>query len=129
MQPKEILSTRNSKQTKPHSCPETSSREVMCLRRKKKGKSKVQSRIFYLRDSETEQRALRFLHINCSNASSYSSAPELNRPNPRDRTLDLPFFSRPKQVTSLKSLPLPAQSESLPYWLQGTFATSFLLNF
>ena len=55
----------------------------MCLTRKKKGKSKVLSRGFCLHDSEAEQRALRFLHIYCSNVDS--SALELNRPNPPDR--------------------------------------------
>ena len=35
----------------------------MCLRRKKKGKSKVLSGRFCLRDSEAEQRALQLLHI------------------------------------------------------------------
>ena len=59
----------------------------MCLRRKKKGKSKVLCRGFCLRDSEAEQKALQFLHIYCSNVNSYSSAPELNRPNPPDITL------------------------------------------
>ena len=60
----------------------------MCLGRKKKVKSKVLSRGFCLRDSEAEQRALKFLHIYCSNANSYSSAPESNRQNPQDRTMD-----------------------------------------
>ena len=64
----------------------------MCLRRKKKGKSKVLSRGFFLRDSEAELKALRFLHSQCSNVNSHSSTPESNRLNPRDRTLDLPFF-------------------------------------
>ena len=87
----------------------------MCLRRKKKGKSEVLSGGFCLRDSEAEQRALRFLHIYCSDVNSYSSAFESNRSNPGDRTMDLPFFFRLKHITSLKSLPLPAPSESLPY--------------
>ena len=70
MQTEETLSTTNSKQTKPQSCPETGTvnslvagkgrllREVMCLRREKKGKSKVLSGGFFLRASEAEQRAL-----------------------------------------------------------------------
>ena len=98
----------------------------MCLRRKKKGKSKVLSRGFCLRDSEAEQRALRFLHVHCSNLNSYSSAPESNRPNPPDRTIDLPFFFHLQHITSLKSVSLPAPSKRLPYWFQGNFAASFV---
>ena len=79
------------------------------------GKSKVLSRGFCLFDSETEQRALQFLHIYCSDVRSHSSAPESNKQNPLDRTLDVPFFFRHKQITSLKNLPSPAPSESLPY--------------
>ena len=44
-------------------------REFICLRRKKKGKSKVLSGRFCFLDSEAEQRALPFLYINCSNLS------------------------------------------------------------
>ena len=73
-----------------------------------------------LRDSEAEQRALQVLHMHCSNVNSYSSAPESNRPNPRDGTLDLP---------SLKSLPLSAPIKSLPFWFQGNFAATIVLNF
>ena len=54
----------------------------MCLLRQKKGKSKVLSRGFCLFDSETEQRALQFLHICCSDVRSHSSAPESNKQNP-----------------------------------------------
>ena len=54
-------------------------REGMCLYQKKKGKSKVLSRGFCLFDSETEQRALQFLHIYCSDERSHSSAPESNK--------------------------------------------------
>ena len=46
------------------------------LKTKKKGKFKVLSRRFCLRDLEAEQRALQFLHIYVSNVNSYSSAPE-----------------------------------------------------
>ena len=53
----------------------------MCLRRKKNGKSEVLSRGFCSSYSEAKQKALRFLHIHCSNANSYSSAPESNGPN------------------------------------------------
>ena len=80
-------------------------------------------------DSETEQRALQFLHIYCSDVRSHSSAPESNKQNPRDRTLDLPFFCRFKHIPSLKNLPSPAPNESLPYWFQGNFAASFVFNF
>ena len=66
----------------------------MCLKRKKKGRSKILSRGLCLRDSAAEQRALRLLHIHCSNVNSYSSAPESNTQNPPDGTMDLPFFFR-----------------------------------
>ena len=79
--------------------------------------------------SETEQRALQFLHIYCSDVRSYSSAPESNKQNPRDRTLDLPIFFRYKHIPSLKNLPSPAPIESSPYWFQGNFADSFVFNF
>ena len=93
------------------------------------GKSKALSRGVCLFDSETEQRALQFLHIYCSDVRSHSSSPESNRQNPRDRTLDLLIFFRYKNVPSLKNLPSPAPNESLPYWFQGNFASSFVLNF
>ena len=57
-----------------------------------KGTSKVLSRGFCLFDSETEQRALRFLHIYCLDVGSHYSAPESRKRNPRDRTLDLPIL-------------------------------------
>ena len=69
------------------------------------------------------------LHIYCSEVRSHCSAPESNKQNPRDRTLDLPIFFRYKHIPSLKSIPLPALYESLPYWFQGKFAASFVLNF
>ena len=73
----------------------------MCFRREKKDKCKVLSGGFCLRDSEAEHRALQFLHIYCSVVNSYSSTPESNKQNLRDRTLDLPFFFRYKHITSL----------------------------
>ena len=76
----------------------------MFLKRKKKGKSKVLSRRFCLFDSEAEQRELQFLHIYCSDVRSHSTAPESNKQNPRDRTLDLPIFFHYKHITSLKNL-------------------------
>ena len=42
--------------------------------------------------------------------------PESSKQNPPDRTLDLCFFLRLKHIASLKNLPSPAPSESLPYW-------------
>ena len=92
-------------------------------------KSKVVSRGFCLRDSEAEQRASQFLHIYCSNVNNYSSAPESNRPNPPDGTMDLPFFFRYKHITYLKYVPLPTPIQSLPYWFQGNFAAVFVLNY
>ena len=86
------------------------------------------SRGFCLFDSETEQRALQFLHIYCSDVCSHSSTPESNKQNPRDRTLDLPFFFRYKHIPSLKSLPSSAPNESLPYWFQGNFVALFVFN-
>ena len=84
---------------------------------------------FCLFDSETDQRALQFLHICGSDVRSHSSALESNKQNPRDRTLDLPFFCRYKHIPSLKNLSSPAPNESLPYWFQGNFAASFVLKF
>ena len=81
----------------------------MSLRRKKKGKSKVLSCGFCLRDSEAEQRAFRFLHIHCSNVNSYSSAPDSNGPNPRP-----PFYldyDKIKQVHKTKHLGLAADDK------------------
>ena len=69
------------------------------------------------------------MHIYCSDVRSHSAAPESNKQNPRDRTLDLPIFFRYKHITSLKNLPSPAPNESLPYWFQGNFAASFVLKF
>ena len=116
MQTKEILSTNNSKQTKAQSCPETSAansrfvrakggflREVMCLTRKKKGKSKALSGQFCLRYSEAEQTALQFLHIYCSNVNSCSSAPESNKQNRRGSTSDLSFLFCYKHQIYLKT--------------------------
>ena len=60
---------------------------------------------------------------------SHSSAPESNKQNLQDRTLDLPSFCRYKHIPSLKNLPSPAPNESLPYWSQGNFAASFVFNF
>ena len=82
----------------------------MCLQRKNKGKSKLLRGEFCSFDLEAEQRALRLLHIYCSNVNSYSSAPESNKQNPPDRTL--PFSFRHKYITSLKNLPYPVPSES-----------------
>ena len=96
---------------------------------KKKGISKVLFRGFCLFDSENEQRALQFLHIYWSDVRSHSSAPESNKQNPRDRTVDLLFFFRCKHIPSRKNLPSPAPNESSPYWFQGNFAASFVFDF
>ena len=69
------------------------------------------------------------MHIYCSNVNSCSSAPESKRQNPPDRTMDLPFFLRCKNITSPKKVPSPAPSESLPYWFLGNFAAVFVLNY
>ena len=87
------------------------------------------SRGFCLFDSGTEQRALQFLHIYCSDIRNHSSAPESNKQNSRDRTLDLSIFFRYKDIPSLKNLPSPEPNESSPYWFQGNFATSFVFSF
>ena len=50
----------------------------MFVGRKKKGKSKVLSGGFCLRDLGAEQKALQFLYIYCSNVNSHYSAPESN---------------------------------------------------
>ena len=63
------------------------------------------------------------------NCNALCLVSESNKQNPRDRTLDLPFFFRYKHIPSLKNLPSPAPNESLPYWFQGNFAASFVLEF
>ena len=92
------------------------------------GKSKVLSCGFCPFDSDTKQRALQFLHIYCSDVRSHSAAPESNKQNPRDSTLDLPIFFRYKHIPSLKNLPSFVPNESLPYWFYSNFAASFVLN-
>ena len=49
--------------------------------------------------------------------------------NPRDRTLDLPFFFHYKLITSLKNNPSPRPGEGLPYRFQGNFAAMFVLHY
>ena len=49
-----------------------------------------------------------------------SPSRESNKQILQDRTLNLPFFSRDKRITSLKNHSSLAQGESLPYWLQGS---------
>ena len=65
----------------------------------------------------------------CKNCNALCSVSESNKQNPRDRTLDLPFFFCYEHIPSLKNLPSPAPNESLPYWFQGNFAASFVFNF
>ena len=64
----------------------------MCLRRKKKGKSKVLSRGFCLRDSEAKQRPLQFLDIYCSVVNSYSLSLRSIKQNPREKKFRLIFL-------------------------------------
>ena len=84
----------------------------MCSRGKKKGKSNARSDGFCVRDSEAKKRALQPLHIYCSITNSYSSTTESNKQNPRDRTLDLPFFVCYLHLISIKDLPSAAPSDS-----------------
>ena len=60
---------------------------------KEEGKSKVLSRGFCLFDSETERRALQFLHIYCSDVRSHSSAPGSNKQN--QLSSSFPYLSQP----------------------------------
>ena len=98
----------------------------MCLRRKKKGRSKVLSGGLCLRYSEAEERALQWMHICCSIVDSYSSGPESNKQNPGDRALDLPFFFRYKNRTYLQSLPSPAPVSLTGF--RATFAAMFVFE-
>ena len=61
--------------------------------------------------------------------NSYSSAPESSKQNPPDRSLDLPYSFHYEHINSLKNLPSPAPSESLPYWFQGYCVAMFVLNY
>ena len=99
----------------------------MCLRRKKKGNSECLADFVYVIQKSSRGNYDSCAYSYCSNVNRYSSAPESNRPNLPDRTSDFPFFFRLKHITSLKSLPLPAPSESLPYWFQGNSAAVFVL--
>ena len=63
------------------------------------------------------------------NCNALCSVSESRKQNPRDRTLDLPFFFWCKHMPSLKTLPSPAPNESSAYWFQGNFAASFVFNF
>ena len=82
----------------------------MCFRRKKKGNSKVLPGGSCLRDSEAEQRALQLVHKYCSNVDGYSSAPESNKQNPSNKTLDLPFFFRYKGQSKVYFIRWPVQN-------------------
>ena len=64
----------------------------------------------FLRDSEAGQKTLLLLHIYCLMANNYSSAPEPNKQNPRDRTLALPIFFCHKHLTLLKTSLRPHQA-------------------
>ena len=52
-------------------------------------------------------------------ANHYSSAPEWNRQNPPDRTMDLPFFFRYKQITSLKKGPFARTNREFAMLVSG----------
>ena len=65
----------------------------------------------------------------CQNCNALRSVSESNKQNAPDRTLDLPFFFHYEHITSLKNPPSPAPNESSPYWFQGNFGSSFVLNF
>ena len=64
----------------------------------------------------------------CKNLNALYCVSESNKQNPRDRTLDLPFFFRYKHIPSLKNLPSPAPNESLQYRFHDNFAALFVLN-
>ena len=91
MQTKEILSTSNSNKHSHKVTPKPVRQTLTWCWLREVFKS---SYGFRLRDSEAEQRALQSLHIYCSNVNSYCSAPESNKQNPPDTTIDLPFFFR-----------------------------------
>ena len=101
----------------------------MCLKLKKKGKPKVLSGGFCLRDSKADQRKLKFLHIYYLNVNNYCSAAESDMQNPRGGTSDLPFYFDLKHITSLRHFPSLVPSDSLPHWFQGNFETMFVLNY
>ena len=90
---------------------------------------KVLSGVFCLRDLEAEEKLLTFECYTCKDCNAFCLASESRKQNPPDRTLDLPFFIRYKHLTSLKNLPSPAPSESLPCWFQGNSVAMFVLNY
>ena len=55
------------------------------------------------------------------NYNASCSATESNKPNPQERTFDLPFFFRYKHITSLKKHLSLARSERLPCWFRDNF--------
>ena len=103
--------------------------KVMCLTRRKKGKCKVLSRGFCISDSEAEQRALQFLHIHCSSVNSYSSAPESNRQNQPNRTMDVLFFFQYIHITSRKNVPSPDQARVCRSGFRATLCAVFVLSY
>ena len=97
----------------------------MCLQRKMKGKSKVLSRGFvfvFIRSCVVifsfKPNILENLHACCL-------ASELNKPNPRHRILNLPFFFRYKDITLLTFRLHKARV--CPTGLGATFEAMFLL--
>ena len=61
------------------------------------------------------------------NYNACCSVTESKKQNPRERTLNLPFFFRYKHITCLKNHLSLAQGESLPYWFRGNLAAMFVL--
>ena len=99
----------------------------MCLRRKKKGKSKVLSGVIQ-KPSRGHYNSCIFIAQSQTVTLQPNSYSESNKQSTQDRTLDLPFFFRYKHPTSLKNLPSAAPSASYSYWFQGNFAAVFILT-
>ena len=60
------------------------------------------------------------------NYNAFCSASESNKQNPRDRTLDLPFFFRYKQILLLKTIFRVHKTRACPLRFGATFATEFV---
>ena len=66
----------------------------------------------------------------CKNCNALCSASESRKQNLPDITLDLPFYSRLKRITSLKNLPFhPHQVRVCTTGFGATFAAVFVLNY
>ena len=65
-------------------------------------------------------------------AQMYAVTPQLLNQNNKIRETELQIYPSslvPWHITFLKNLPSPTPNESLPYWFQGNFAASSVLNF